>query len=319
MSDYRKGRYELGGGCYAWLVPDGSWGFSNSGLIASQGESLLIDTHFDLALTEEMLEGMRPVTDANPIRYLLNTHANGDHYFGNQLLGADVEILASAATQRDMHQDDVERLSALKAADGAVGDFVRHIFGPFDFDPVRVRAADRTFERELALRVGDVDVQLVLAGPAHTPGDTFAWVPEAGVLYAGDLVFVGGTPIVWAGPTQNWIDACDQMLALGPQKVVPGHGPLTDRSGIEEVRAYLEFVLDYATSAAEAGKPVDAAIDDVQLGRFGEWAESSRIVRNIVAVYEEVVPGLESMSQAELFSRMAAIEGFTEKKGSASA
>ena len=56
--DYRKGLHDLGNGCHAWLQPDGSWGWSNSGLIAGSGTSLLVDTLFDLALTAEMLDGI---------------------------------------------------------------------------------------------------------------------------------------------------------------------------------------------------------------------------------------------------------------------
>ena len=89
---YEKGLHDLGGGAYAWLAPDGSWGWSNAGLIVDEEESLLVDTLFDLRLTQEMLDSMR---DAEPraaarIGTLVNTHANGDHCHGNQLVeGAD--------------------------------------------------------------------------------------------------------------------------------------------------------------------------------------------------------------------------------------
>ena len=77
---YRKGLHDLGTGCFAWLQPDGSWGWSNAGLVADGDASLLVDTLFDLRLTREMLDAMRDaVPAAARIGTLVNTHANGDH------------------------------------------------------------------------------------------------------------------------------------------------------------------------------------------------------------------------------------------------
>ena len=56
-------------------------------------------------------------------------------------------------------------------------------------------------------------------------------VPEDRTIFTGDILFIGGTPIVWAGPLANWIAACDLMLGMDVDTVVPGHGPVTDKSG----------------------------------------------------------------------------------------
>ena len=91
-SSYSKGLHELGDGCFAYLQPDGSWGWSNAGLVVGDGASLLVDTLFDLRLTAEMLEAMSPVTTVAPIATLVNTHANGDHCYGNELVdGAEIK------------------------------------------------------------------------------------------------------------------------------------------------------------------------------------------------------------------------------------
>lgn len=59
------------------------------------------------------------------------------------------------------------------------------------------------------------------------------------MLFTGDLLFIGGTPIIWAGPLQNWVAACDTMLSLDVEQVVPGHGPVVGKEGIAQVRDYL--------------------------------------------------------------------------------
>ena len=86
---YTKGLHDLGRSCFAYLQPDGSWGWSNAGLIVDGDQTLLVDTLFDLPLTAEMLTTMRDaVPAARRIQKLINTHANGDHTFGNQLVKA---------------------------------------------------------------------------------------------------------------------------------------------------------------------------------------------------------------------------------------
>jgi cyclase len=90
---YTKGLHDLGHGCFAYLQPDGSWGWSNAGLVTDGEQTLLVDTLFDLPLTAQMLKTMRDaVPAARNIGKLVNTHANGDHVFGNQLVeGAETK------------------------------------------------------------------------------------------------------------------------------------------------------------------------------------------------------------------------------------
>src|SRR5215470_16872636 len=98
---YTKGLHDLGNSVYAYLQPDGSWGWSNAGLITDGEASLLVDTLFDLKLTRDMLETMRrAVPAASHIDLVVNTHANGDHYHGNQLV-ADARIIASRRTAEE--------------------------------------------------------------------------------------------------------------------------------------------------------------------------------------------------------------------------
>src|SRR5580658_2181388 len=84
---YDKGLHEVADGVWAYLQPDGGWGWSNAGLVTGGGHALLVDTLFDLKLTAEMLDDMRRTTpEATRIGTVVNTHANGDHCFGNELV-----------------------------------------------------------------------------------------------------------------------------------------------------------------------------------------------------------------------------------------
>jgi glyoxylase-like metal-dependent hydrolase (beta-lactamase superfamily II) len=290
---YAKGLHEIGAGVHAYLQPDGSWGWSNAGLVVDGDQSLLVDTLFDLRLTREMLEAMKRAEPraATRIGTLVNTHANGDHCYGNALL-AGAEIVASQRTAEEMKHLPAAVLGSLVKSlgseDSPLGRFVKRAFGPFAFDEVGETALPtRTFERALTLRVGDRAVELLEVGPAHTRGDVIAHVPDARTVFTGDILFVEGTPIVWEGPVSNWIAACDRILALGADVIVPGHGPITDRRGVLAVRAYLEFVAREARARFEAGMDALSAARDIALGEFAGWSDRERIVVNVDTLYRE--------------------------------
>jgi cyclase len=284
---YSRGLHELGDGLYAYLQPDGGWGWSNAGLVTSERGSLLIDTLFDLSLTRAMLDEMSAVTAEHPISQAMNTHGNGDHWFGNQLLPDGIPIIATAAAIEDMQAAPPALLSALAAATDLPEEielFTRHAFGSFDFSGIEPRLPTESFQSRRELMLDGRRVELIELGPAHTPGDAIAYVPDAGVVFTGDLLFIEGTPIMWAGPVSSWLNACEQILELGASTLVPGHGPVTDESGVR--------------------MDAEAAADDIELGDFRDWGDPERIAVNVATVYHELDPSQPPPGPPELFARM---------------
>jgi 2-keto-4-pentenoate hydratase/2-oxohepta-3-ene-1,7-dioic acid hydratase in catechol pathway/glyoxylase-like metal-dependent hydrolase (beta-lactamase superfamily II) len=313
---YTRGLHEVADRVWAWTLPDGGYGWSNAGLIAGDGASLLVDTLFDLALTREMLTAMRPMTDRAPITDALITHSNGDHTHGNQLLDASVRILAAQGTADEIaHGMAPEMLAMAQTANlGPVATpYVRDRFGHFDFSGIKLRNADQTFDRDLTVEVGGRRIVLLNLGPAHTAADSVVHVPDTGVLFGGDLLFIGCTPIVWAGPIANWVAACDAMIALDAPTVVPGHGPVTDPDGIRGVRGYLAHVAEQAEAAYRKGLPWAEAADTIDLGEYATWLDAERVVVNVYQRYRELdpaTPQLEVMAllvmQAEWLAKRSA-------------
>jgi cyclase len=314
VATYARGLEKVSERCWAWLEPDGGWGFSNAGVILGSGEALLVDTLFDLAMARRMLEGCAALTGGCPIRTVVNTHANGDHWYGNELVG-DAAIVASAATAAEMATSGPDLLQALKGLPGLPGRFASQIFGAFDFTGITPTLPTRTFEDRLELDVGGTGVVLLELGPAHTEGDTIAFVPDERTVFTGDLLFIGGTPITWAGPVSNWVRACDVMLDLDADVFVPGHGPVTDKRGVEEVKDYLMFVDRVARERCAAGMGPEDAIRSIDLGRFAELGERGRLAQNVLAVYRELRPDLRLPSVLDMFAMMARLEGWEDEPG----
>jgi len=305
---YARGLHSVGDRVWAWTLPDGGYGWSNAGLIAGDGGSLLVDTLFDLPLTREMLAAMRPITDGAPITDAVITHSNGDHTHGNQLLDGSVHIIAARGTAEEVaHGMAPEMLAMTQVADlGPVGTpYARERFGPFDFGGITLRNADQTFDHDLSVDVAGRQVKLLDLGPAHTAADTVVHVPDAGVLFAGDLLFIGCTPIVWAGPIANWVAACDTMIALDAPTVVPGHGPITDPDGIRAVRGYLVHVSEQAEAAYRQGLSFAEAADTIDLGEYGNWLDAERVVVNVYQRYRELDPNIAELPVLALMTMQA--------------
>lgn len=313
---YSHGLQATGEGCFAYLQPDGGWGWSNAGLVVGDGASLLVDTLFDLRLTASMLDAMAPHTETAPVASLVNTHANGDHCYGNGEVTrrfADVDIVASTATAEEMPEVPPSMLAALVDAPGDVGDLFAHFFGDFHFGGIELELPTTTFSGRHELDVAGRRVELIEVGPAHTAGDTLAYVPDAATIYTGDILFIGGTPIVWAGPLSNWVAACDLMLELPVDTIVPGHGPVTDKAGVRSVRDYLAFVDAEAAGRHAAGMDAfDAARDIGRLigadERFNEWGEFGRIAVNVDTAYRSRDAAHQSADLVTQFRRMADLE-----------
>jgi cyclase len=306
---YTKGLHDLGNSVYAYLQPDGSWGWSNAGLVTDGEAALLIDTLFDLRLTQEMLETMRrSVPAASHIGTVVNTHANGDHCYGNQLV-AGAQIIASQKTADEMVEgvQPAQLAMLLKQAPamGQPGAYAIHAFGAFDFENITLTLPGTTFEGKMTLKVGNKTVHLIEVGPAHTRGDTLAYIPDDRVVFTGDILFIGGHPIMWAGPMGNWLRACDRILEMDVETIVPGHGPITDKKGVAEVKSYLEYIYDETRKRYEAGMPAFDAAKDIPLDRYASWSDGERIVVNVATIYRELSGDQSHPNMVSLFAQMA--------------
>jgi len=301
---YAEGLWDLGNSLYAWMVPNGSWGESNAGLVTGKGESLLIDTLWDLRHTRTMLNAMEPVTRNAPLSLLVNTHADGDHFWGNQLLGDKVVSITSQAAREEMDHHKPRSMIAFSrlgkylkqmpfGRTRNVGHWFEALCLPYAFDEVEHTPAMETFSGTVWKEVGGRRVQLIEVGPAHTRGDLMVYVPDARTLFAGDILFIGSTPVMWAGPVENWIRALDLILGLDVETIVPGHGPITGKDGVRNVKTYWEFTHGAAQRCFQAGIPAHKAASRIVSSAefrkmdFATWDSPERMMTNVHLLYRQ--------------------------------
>lgn len=308
-SDTKRDLQNLGDGLWAWVQGDGSWGWSNSGLITGEdGQSLVVDTLFTGKLTEDMLEAYRRADPAAAqIDILVNTHSNGDHTFGNHLVG-DARIIASEAAREEMEERPAtffKAAAADPAAYGVFGEFLHNYMGrTFDFSDIEHTPPTEVFKGSKTLSVGGRKVELTELGPAHTRGDIIVYLPDSKVCYTGDLVFHGGHPIMWAGPVGNWIAACDHILGLDADIIVPGHGAITDKSAVQGLRDYFSHIRAETRKCYEAGLGWEEAAFEVGYANFDSWLDRERVVANVATIYRELSGGKVNPAQEDVLRHM---------------
>jgi glyoxylase-like metal-dependent hydrolase (beta-lactamase superfamily II) len=328
---------EIADGVVAYLQPDGSWGLSNAGLIVGECESLLVDTLFDLAHTRRMLDAYRDYgRGLDQASVVVNTHANGDHCYGNQLF-AGKRIVASNRAAREMREMLPSKLASLmKAATLArrLGSFrpkigrlfksmglsvasdlldaapyVSAAFERFDYRDIELEFPNETFDGQLEIDLGGKHVLLLEVGPAHTAGDVVVYVPETKTLFSGDLLFEGMHPLVWGGTIAEYLGALERLLGLGPEVVIPGHGEVTDSASIVRHMTYLRALRDEAEPLYQSGASAEQAAATLMRQGFGQLREPERLVVNVTAAYREFA-GLPAKNEViSLFGAMARLAG----------
>ncbi|HEY1358677.1 MAG TPA: MBL fold metallo-hydrolase [Thermoleophilaceae bacterium] len=338
---FEGGLHEVAPGVFAWLQPNGEWGESNAGLVVGDGEALLVDTLWDPRLTRRMLDAVEARVGV-PITVVVNTHSDGDHVWGNQLVGG-ARIVSTDTAISIIEEDPPAALQRLKSIARPLrlfgtlplpvlgtlplpvlprlrlrelGGYVENMLGPYDFSDVRLTPPTQGFSGGLVGDAGGREVRLYEVGPAHTPGDLIVHVPDAGVVFAADVMFVGVVPVMWAGPTDNWLAALDRILSLDPEVIVPGHGPLAGPDDVRALREYLAWVDAAARHRLERGLSVmDTARDLVLEDGYSEapwadWDSPERIVITIATIDRHrrgEARAVGSRERAQLFAQVATL------------
>lgn len=266
---------EVADGVFAYVQPDGTWFLNNTGIVVAGSDVLLVDQCGTVDRGRALLDTVARLTPrGGSVRALVNTHHHGDHTFGNFLLPPDVPIVGHRLTRQKVI---------------ATGTGITALFQGPDWGEIEVRPPSVTFERQLSLWLGDLEVRLLHFGrPAHTTNDTVVWIPDRGVVFTGDLVFNGGTPFALEGSVAGWRETLPELGALNATTVVPGHGPVGTPAMLDSVDRYLAFVWETAVAARSEGLPPLEAARRSDLGQFAGLTDPERLVGNLHRAYSEL-------------------------------
>lgn len=266
---------ELGEGIHAAIARPEGHSICNSGVV-DLGEAALV---FDTGLTPDSARYLRFGAEravGRPPSVIVNSHWHLDHSLGNHTFSG-VPIWGTRRTREillekqdeltsELAREELERvIRELEGrrdemrSEGARADleFILHINRSLLAASGRLKIAppDRTFVNRLSLP-GARGAQLLSFGSGHTEADALLFLPHERVLFAGDLVVVGVQPSMGSGDPDHWLTVLRKIERLGPERILPGHGPVTNLEGIDEVRGYVSGVLEAADSPSGSPLPV---------------------------------------------------------------
>ena len=268
---------EVADGVFAYVQPDGTWWINNTGVLVGPHGVVSVDTCSTEARTTAYRNALRRLSPL-PVRTVVNTHHHGDHTHGNYQF-REATIVAH----------ELARSSQLAAG-------VWHdppFWTPFDLGAVELEPPSLTFRDRITLWVGELEATVLHVGqPAHTTNDSVVWLPEQSVVFAGDLVFNGGTPFVLMGSVIGAMEVLEQILQpLGATTVVPGHGEVCGPAEMAAGLDYLRWVWDLAQQGRAAGvTPLELA-QGTDLGQWADLSDSERLVGNLHRAYADLGDG----------------------------
>lgn len=262
---------EIADGIVAVVQEPGTMGRSNSTLIRDQNTALVVDA----MLLPEMAGQIVTVADRLGVEVgtVLHTHHHADHCGGNSVFGG-ARIVAHTPTAPDIERVLGESSLLDKIMPWYAGRFAT--LGARVPEPIDVAELDIP-----------LDGQALVFGPAHSFHDVALWFPSSRVLIAADLCFSGVTPLGLHGSLPGWAEALGKLIALDPEVVVPGHGPVTGPRTLADMRGYLVRLVAAAEAAVRTGGDVDDALAEFDPGPIGDWLENSRTRQNMTKAIGE--------------------------------
>ena len=262
---------KLAEGVYAAISADGSKSGSNAGFVVGSNGVLVVDTFTSVGPARDLLAEIRKVTNL-PIRFVVNTHYHLDHTGGNAVFAeAGATILAHRNVRGWLRTENLK------------------FFGPNPKpeDKARVEALvlpDEVYSDGVDIYLGarQIHVRYMLG---HTGGDSVVIVPDANVVYGGDLVWQKHLPNLIDATTSDWVKTLEKLLAdHSSATFVSGHGDVASPDDVRDFHDYLVALRDDIAKAQSAGKSGQDLADTVSAqlkDKYGQWGFSRFMPRNI--------------------------------------
>jgi cyclase len=295
-------------GVYAAIAKPGGLASGNAGFVVGDDAVLMVDTFFTPAAVEDLIGAIAAETK-QPLKYALNTHYHLDHTGGNQVLVArGIPIIAH---DKVMEWQTVKNRRFLPPADELQK---RRDTAAKQLSEIPTDQADKRAPLERQLRRLDAMLSIKLTNPTvtfasgtvhlhlgkrevvlftlpgHTGGDVLAYVPDANVVFTGDMGWRKTLPNLVDATVNDWIVSLDKLLAEYPNaKFVPGHGEVATAAEMREFHDYLVDLKARVTQAIAAGLTIEQAKEQLKLPeKFKDFAFQNFAVPNVEDMYKEL-------------------------------
>ena len=250
---------------------------SNTTFIITKEGVIVIDTRPTPTEAKKVLVEIRKLT-ALPIVYTINTHYHGDHTFGNQIFKNSKTIIAHKNVRNRLIESGQEHLSLFKT------------FGLPGIDEVEITPPNIIYEKEMEIWLGGYRLQLLYHGKGHTDGDTIIYIDQLRTVITGDLVFNKKIPYMADSYIDDWIASLKYIELLKNETVIPGHGPIGERTTIIAMKHYLMNLRELVLAQLKDNKTLietQEIVEPILRKKYKDWKELDWIKGNIERAWLE--------------------------------
>jgi cyclase len=293
---------------YARVVsPDGEE-VSNAGIVVLEHSVLVVDTHFTPEAGQSLQGAIRSIT-SKPVRFIVNSHGHADHTHGNQVF-PDAQLIGSSAARKDALQMDLPSLNrTIAITQSQLEKLRREISKESNSNQVRqlreqiktreayIQAMSRlkitapfiTLDDSLKIQDGKQEVRVLFLGKGHTDGDVVVFLPVAKIAFVGDLFFNEAIPNVQDASILAWMKTLEEVLKLGADKFVPGHGAVGDAKDVQIFLGYFQAIQSLVKESIDRGDTLEQATKDIAVpDKYSGYRFQNFFPSNVQKIYAEL-------------------------------
>jgi cyclase len=259
---------------------------ANAGIIIGQDYLVAVDSLMSAREAQRFMKDIRKISK-KPVKFLIDTHGHLDHTLGNSEFAKHGAIIISQENdQKNMQKAGAGMLQYAKQS-GLTDQ---------DLKGTRLAYPTLTFKERLTLDLGNKKIEIHYPGPSHTTGSVLVYVPQEKVLFTGDILFTDFHPFLGEANIEGWEKVLDAIMAMDVEKIIPGHGPISSKKDVAEMKSYLSVFDQKAKELTAQSQDLNFIAAEMKKSLPPRAQLDSLIARNIQMKY--LAPGVKSQPKA---------------------